>query len=496
MTTDDAVPAASTSAWVWSPQYQLYWNSDKKQWAKPLANGEWEYADAVPSAGSGEATKDDKGGEADEGKKQQKGVKETRRLLVYDDDGPVDEPEPEPAIPEEQLWPDDDEPPDPFANAPLLRLVVLKRPDPSVLPAAQVVASVDPSEPVSIGRDKSFERRIRLRELAVSKVHCTLFWSVEPELDDGGYWALVDNGSTHGTFLSSEGVGKTRLSESKVASVPHRLHHLDTLHVGSTTFSVHIHPSFACSACSVASDSSNLIPLVPAPAEDASSTPGKSAYTTKTKEEKEQDRREQMRGLREKLLKPEAGSGGGKGATRPSPAKANGVTSSSPAFVDRAAARRQRDAGASPSSSLAAASSASSSFASSSSRSKPALNPFFAVPGPAASFSAAPSPAKADPFGSESRGAKLLSKLAGSSASPAGNGNGGASGSGAGLGTLIQPRTADPSGGREAGRAGLGSRKLVEIEKVAAAQGGGGVEKRDWREDVREASRKRFREMG
>ncbi|KWU42985.1 hypothetical protein RHOSPDRAFT_10769, partial [Rhodotorula sp. JG-1b] len=128
-----------------------------------------------------------------------------------------------------------------------------------VLPPAHKVASLDPGEPVSIGRDKSYERRIRLRELAVSKSHATLFWTVVV----GGYWAIVDNASTHGTFVRAEGEKRfVRLSEAKVASVPHRLYHLDSIRIGSTTFSVHIHPSFACSVCSVASDSSNLIPLV------------------------------------------------------------------------------------------------------------------------------------------------------------------------------------------------------------------------------------------
>ncbi|BGP18537.1 hypothetical protein JCM10213_002950 [Rhodosporidiobolus nylandii] len=463
-------PAASTSQWRWVAEYGLYF--DGKRYAKPLPSGEWEYADAVQPE------------------------PERRKPVSYEDvdDGQADEVEPfrgQEGVPEEQVWPgdEDEEPPDPYAKAPKLRLVVLKRPEPSVLPPAQTVASLDPSEPVSVGRDKSFERRIRLKELAVSKTHCLLFFSLEPDMEDGGFWAITDSGSTHGTWLSSEGVGKMRLSEAKAASVPHRLHHLDTLHVGTTTFSVHIHPSFACSACSVASDSSNLIPLVAAPADSA--TP--SGYQgTKTKEEKEQDRREQMRGLRDRLLKPD---GGGKGGKSSKPAASTAAGSPKPAFVDRAAARRQRDAGSATSSLTPKPK-------------PPASSPFFAVPGPAASFSAAPSRASStpsDPFASDSRGAQLLSKLSGPAPSSVSAAPTSASPAGKGLGTLIQPRTIDHSsagGGRDA-RPGLGSGRLVEIEKVSQQSGSGGSggngvagEKRDWREDAREASRKRFREMG
>lgn len=209
---EQAVAAPSTSDWSWDPRFGLYFNFKTKQWAKPLPNGEWEYAGGVEH---------DQADQAENGDSR-------------DEDGLNGDADPF-AVPEEQVWPgngtdDEDEAskPDPFARAPLLRLVVSKRPDPSVLPPAQTVASLDPSEPVSIGRDKSFERRIRLRELAVSKVQATLFWALDPETEDGGYWAIVDNGSTHGTFISSDRSGREiRLSEPKVASVPHRLHHLE-----------------------------------------------------------------------------------------------------------------------------------------------------------------------------------------------------------------------------------------------------------------------------
>ncbi|BGP34115.1 hypothetical protein JCM10296v2_005930 [Rhodotorula toruloides] len=471
------IAAPSTSDWTWDPRFSLYFNLKTKQWAKPLPNGEWEYAGG---------TDQERADGAGSGKDSNDGA----------DDGPNGEANSY-AVPEEQVWPgngtdeeDEANKPDPFAKAPLLRLVVSKRPDPSVLPPEQSVASLDPSEPVSIGRDKSFERRIRLRELAVSKVHATLFWALDPETEDGGYWAVVDNGSTHGTFISSDRSGEAiRLSEPKVASVPHRLHHLDTIRTGSTTFSVHIHPTFACSTCAVASDSSNLIPLVSAPSDGSSgANPAPNNYTTKTKEQKEQERREQMAGLKAKLLKA-APAPAAKSTARPPDSHESAASDTAPApkpkkaaFVDRAAARRQRDAGASL-------------------PSKPAASPFFTVPGAssvataAASSASAPKPASpANPFGTDSKGAQLLSKLGGSASTTALNGR-----TTGGLGTLIEARTYAAE--REA-RPGLGSRELVVgVEKVAhgsngdgGAGDGNGV-KRDWRDVGRERSYKRFREV-
>ncbi|GAA5869125.1 hypothetical protein JCM8547_008703 [Rhodosporidiobolus lusitaniae] len=486
--------APSTSVWQWHPEYSLYFNPHSRTWAKVLDDGSWEYA---PANGTQDGHKDDK-------------KTDSRTAVSYDDvdEGDVraveeliKEAKGEMVVPAEQVWPGDDDETDPvqldpYAKAPLLRLVVHHpRPPDSVLPLSHCVATLDPSEPVSLGRDKSFERRIRLRELAVSKTHATVFWSVEPELEEGGYWALVDNGSTHGTFLSSEGVGKTRLSEAKVASMPHKLHHLDTLHIGSTTFSIHLHRTFACSACSVASDSSNLIPLTSSPSDDPSAAPTNGYTGHKTKEEKEQDRKDLMKGLKEKLLKPAVGSpSSSSSSSAATSAKPASASTSSPAYINRAAARRQRDgpSQASPSSKASKTPRTAVSTA--------APSPFFTVPGPAASFSVAPtSAAKVDPFGAESKGAQMLSKLSSASSAP------GFRRGGTRLGTLIQPRTVDTSGsvgggdrGGEASRAGLGSRKLVQIEQIAASAGGGGKagEKRDWREDVREASRKRFREMG
>lgn len=140
-----------------------------------------------------------------------------------------------------------------------------------------------------------------------------------------------------------------------------------------------------------------------------------------------------------------------------------------PVFVDRAKARRLRTA-------VEAKQRASTTIG----PSRPTPSPFFSVPG--ATTSSITSQPPTTPFSSTSKGAVLLSKLTKPSDSETG------------LGTLIQPRTFDvATTGKE--RPGLGSKPLVDISggESEAQQVNGG--KRGWREDVREANRKRFREM-
>lgn len=167
-----------------------------------------------------------------------------------------------------------------------------------------------------------------------------------------------------------------------------------------------------------------------------------------------------MKGLRDKFLKPTKST---PSLPPPAPSRPTETSSSKPSFVDRAAARRARDSAAD----------------SALKPRKPAAlsSPFFSVPGVTSSstFVAPPSTniAKADPFSKESKGAQLLSKMGG----------------GAGGGPITSvPSTASTRA------PGLGSRPLVAIDQVGQSAGEGS--KRDWREDVREASRKRFKEMG
>ncbi|OCH95480.1 hypothetical protein OBBRIDRAFT_788364 [Obba rivulosa] len=156
----------------------------------------------------------------------------------------------------------------PTVRSGCLRLLVQQSP---VLPKKQSIAVVDGYTEIQIGRDVappgSDTPRIRIKEMAVSKFHATIYWDMELR-----EWAVVDMGSKHGTFLlsdlgssvtdrtSGEGSGPTepgsshsrgvRLSPPKVASIPRRLRHLDALSIGDTTFIVHIHDRIPCADCS------------------------------------------------------------------------------------------------------------------------------------------------------------------------------------------------------------------------------------------------------
>ncbi|KAF7374942.1 Angiogenic factor with G patch and FHA domains 1 [Mycena sanguinolenta] len=128
------------------------------------------------------------------------------------------------------------------STVPSCRLVVLRS---SVLPAKQTLVTADGYTELQFGRDPAPSQdipRVRLKEMEVSKLHATAY-------ADGDTWSIVDMGSKHGTFLQPRSsVTAVRLSPSRVASIPRRLSHLDTLVIGSTVFIVHIHPP--CSACS------------------------------------------------------------------------------------------------------------------------------------------------------------------------------------------------------------------------------------------------------
>ncbi|PPQ67472.1 hypothetical protein CVT25_006013 [Psilocybe cyanescens] len=148
---------------------------------------------------------------------------------------------------------------------PIFRLVVLRS---SIFAKKKRVAVVDSYPEVQLGRDLQAEGsttpRIRLKEMQVSKIHATAFW-------DGARkeWNVVDMGSMHGTFLrpgpvspDSADIG-TRLSQSRMASMPRRLRHSDQLTLGSTTFEVHIHDNRRpCRDCALAGDDEiSLFPL-------------------------------------------------------------------------------------------------------------------------------------------------------------------------------------------------------------------------------------------
>ncbi|KAI0749566.1 hypothetical protein C8Q80DRAFT_1162655 [Daedaleopsis nitida] len=141
-----------------------------------------------------------------------------------------------------------------------LRLLVQHSP---ILPRQHKLALLDGYPEIHIGRDiapaGSDTPRIRLKEMEVSKLHTTIYWDQER-----AHWAVVDMGSKHGTFIQPESVAAplssgssaanqngARLSAPRVASMPRRLHHLDRLTIGGTTFIVHLHEDMTpCTSCS------------------------------------------------------------------------------------------------------------------------------------------------------------------------------------------------------------------------------------------------------
>lgn len=117
-----------------------------------------------------------------------------------------------------------------------IRLVVQSSPH---FAAGQVVL-VDENG-LTIGRDRSWDSRLRLPEMIVSKYHAMVYLDKQEKL-----FYMIDNGSQHGTFVNEK-----RLSEPKQASLPYELRHLDIVRIGSTSLQVHLHDmGWPCHDCS------------------------------------------------------------------------------------------------------------------------------------------------------------------------------------------------------------------------------------------------------
>ncbi|KAM0790780.1 hypothetical protein ACM66B_004628 [Microbotryomycetes sp. NB124-2] len=436
---------SGAATWTWSPQYQLYWSPELRKWAKANGDGTFEYEDAVTSSSSAAADN----------------PASSRRVTSYAD---IDEGQaPLPDYREKQEWPSSSAGDDDaglrmakFRNVPHLRFVLASPPTAGVLASqTQRIAMFDPERPVVIGRDKTFEPRLRLKDLAVSKSHATVFWD-EQEM----HWAIVDSGSTHGTWIrraEARSEDKFRLSEPKVASsTPHKLEHGDQLSIGSTRFRVHVHASFACSDCSLAQDSSNLIPFVslndPRPSDSALTG---DRFESKTKEDKEQDRRSRMQSLKQQYLAT---------PTSHTPIK----------FKDRAKERRSRD-GATASITV----------------SRNATPDMAARPAATVTVSQQPT---VNPFAADSKGARLLSKLGGAESSSSGGGESQLQTDSRGLGKLVEARTVGSGLRGVESRPGLGSKPLVDAISADASSGASQA-RRPWLEHVREANRKRFQSL-
>ncbi|KAF8227260.1 hypothetical protein L208DRAFT_1405634 [Tricholoma matsutake] len=138
------------------------------------------------------------------------------------------------------------------SNQPSFRLLVLRT---SILPSKYRLAVIDGYSELQFGRDippaGSTTPKLRLKEMEVSKLHATAYWDASRR-----EWSVVDMGSMHGTFLLpvSTGVGNdpgVRLSPPRTASMPRKLHHMDRLTIGGTTFIVHMHEDqLPCQECS------------------------------------------------------------------------------------------------------------------------------------------------------------------------------------------------------------------------------------------------------
>ncbi|KAG8977576.1 hypothetical protein FRB90_008755, partial [Tulasnella sp. 427] len=191
--------------------------------------------------------------------------------------------------------------PAPPRERPVCRLVVISS---GILPKGRTHAVIEPHDAVKVGRDKQPEALLRLKELAVSKHHASIFW------DEGrAEWAIVDLGSVHGTWVASGEEEGQRLSTPRAASLPRRLVHGDTLTIGSSEFSVHVHESGRpCEECEVGP--ANTIPLLPESAEKegpSSSRTTSASSSTSAASSSSRPRvshKAAMQSLRQTLLRP------------------------------------------------------------------------------------------------------------------------------------------------------------------------------------------------
>ncbi|ORZ18924.1 hypothetical protein BCR42DRAFT_411857 [Absidia repens] len=159
---------------------------------------------------------------------------------------------------QQQLNDDDDDDPannnnndEPDSDA-SCRLVVIES---TVVPVGQV--TVMDANGATIGRDKKEwdTRRMRLRDMQVSKYHCQLFYD-----QDKHAFAITDVGSQNGTLLNGE-----RLSPAKTSSRPFELKNGDELTLGTTVLQVHLHDhGWPCQQCQTSATSTTTISAVAA----------------------------------------------------------------------------------------------------------------------------------------------------------------------------------------------------------------------------------------
>lgn len=275
-----------------------------------------------------------------------------------------------------------------------------------VLSEMERIAIIDSrSEGCSVGRDRSFDPRIRLADLEVSKTHCHLFFLQSGETNEFGF-AISDIGSTHGTFVLSNSTLEEedlsslptssfqRLSPSKKASSPFFLNHLDLIKVGNTLFRVHIHESWSCKDCSLNSEGTDEIQLHQPSSQQNSKVaePSSSNQIDQSNNYQDQrrfgDRKLDSEAHRRDEMKDLKAKWGG---------KQNGNAGSGN-YTDRAAVRRSKN-GNLPSTLTSASNSASKTFST----------------GPLSRTSVSPPDSTPAPLDSSNKGYRLLAQMTGES---------------------------------------------------------------------------------
>ncbi|WRT69646.1 uncharacterized protein IL334_006636 [Kwoniella shivajii] len=253
----------------------------------------------------------------------------------------------------------------------ILRLVVMTS---NCLESGQVGLVDTRENGIQLGRDrceKGGQARIRLKEMEVSKTHCVIYWGKgndhppsngeKGEIENEENWWIVDLGSTHGTFILPPNAipdvpstiksktKRNRLSEPKHSSKPFKLTHLSRLLIGTTTFEIHIHPSWPCDLCSI--NNANEIPLddgqpklKPASEEVPSEGKGEHGYTiamdsSQKKQNRELKRKLEMALLKENLMK--KNGGGDSIASLTIKEQMDGSQSPKREYLDRSAMRRR-----------------------------------------------------------------------------------------------------------------------------------------------------------
>ncbi|KAA1131157.1 hypothetical protein PGTUg99_018755 [Puccinia graminis f. sp. tritici] len=359
------------------------------------------------------------------------------------------------------------EPPRPFP----IRLLALPKARASTIDPNRNLLILQPGvdEPMVLGRDRTFEPSLRLKEMEVSKTHATFFWRADGEHASHG-WHIVDNASTHGTFISPSDAHHratpNRLSKARKASLPYKLNHLDTVMVASDedpvlAFQVHLHPRFpsSCQACALLPDESNRMSLESQQpvSQDVCKTAEireEERYAMSpadVKLERERKRKIEMAKLRNQFFGDEAEPASKKqkkpdrtgATTNQQPVEEESVEQPEPKqYLDRAKLRRQTHGRCAPSAPIQ-------------------------TPKPSqvtAGSSRIPETQEPEPM---RRGAAMLAKLGGNPDSLKS------------MGTLIQARTLGSS------QAGLGSRELVVgVENIGRPK--------DWREEAKLASWRRY----